>query len=168
MQDVELRPAAISLRTSFRRIRSMTRTHWLIFVCGSLIAFVWEIFQMPFFKPGNLETYEQTIRCGIASLRDGVILLTAYSLAALRGGHAWPWQSDKLPYAIYFGFGLVVAIAVEMIATSLSANSFLSWRYSELMPHEPVTGLALIPIVMWTIVPALTILLVRFARAEPD
>ena len=168
MQDVELRPAAISLRTSFRRIRSMTRTHWLIFVCGSLIAFVWEIFQMPFFKPGNLETYEQTIRCGIASLGDGVILLTAYSLAALRGGHAWPWQSDKLPYAIYFGFGLVVAIAVEMIATSLSANSFLSWRYSELMPHEPVTGLALIPIVMWTIVPALTILLVRFARAKAE
>jgi hypothetical protein len=31
-----------------------------------------------------------------------------------------------------------------------------------------VTGLALIPIAMWTIVPALTILLVRFARAEPD
>lgn len=123
---------------------------------------------MPFFKPGNLETYEQTIRCGIASLGDGVILLTAYSLAALRGGHAWPWQSDKLPYAIYFGFGLVVAIAVEMIATSLPANSFLSWRYSELMPHEPVTGLALIPIAMWTIVPALTILLVRFAHVEPD
>ena len=123
---------------------------------------------MPFFKPGNLETYEQTIRCGIASLGDGVILLTAYSLAALRGGHAWPWQSDKLPHAIYFGFGLVVAIAVEMIATSLPANSFLSWRYSELMPHEPVTGLALIPIAMWTIVPALTILLVRFAHVEPD
>ncbi len=123
---------------------------------------------MPFFKPGNLETYEQTIRCGIASLGDGVILLTAYSLAALRGWHAWPWQSDKLPYAIYFGFGLVVAIAVEMIATSLPANSFLSWRYSDLMPHEPVTGLALIPIAMWTIVPALTILLIRFARVEPD
>ena len=168
MQDVELRPAAISLRTSFRGIRSMTRTHWLIFVCGGLIAFVWEIFQMPFFKPGNLDPFDQTIRCGIASLGDGVILLTAYSLAALRGGHAWPWQSDKLPYAIYFGFGLVVAIAVEMIATSLPANSFLSWRYSELMPQEPVTGLALIPIAMWTIVPALTILLVRFARAEPD
>ncbi len=123
---------------------------------------------MPFFKPGNFETYEQTIRWGIASLGDGVILLTAYSLAALRGGHAWPWQSDKLPYAIYFGFGLVVAIAVEMIATSLPANSFLSWRYSDLMPHEPVTGLALIPIAMWTIVPALTILLIRFARVEPD
>ncbi|AKH43621.1 hypothetical protein WYH_02591 [Croceibacterium atlanticum] len=70
--------------------------------------------------------------------------------------------------AIYFGFGLVLAIAVEMIATSLPADSFLSWRYSDLMPREPVTGLALIPITMWTIVPALTILLVRFAHVEPD
>ncbi|MBB5734172.1 hypothetical protein FHS61_003223 [Altererythrobacter atlanticus] len=55
-----------------------------------------------------------------------------------------------------------------MIATSLPADSFLSWRYSDLMPREPVTGLALIPITMWTIVPALTILLVRFAHVEPD
>ena len=86
MQDVEIRPLAICWRRLFGRACRMTRTHWLIFFCGSLIAFVWEIFQMPFFKPGNLETYEQTIRCGIASLGDGVILLTAYSLAALRGG----------------------------------------------------------------------------------
>ena len=146
----------------------MTRTHWLILVCGGLIAFVWEIFQMPFFKPGDLEPFERTIRCGIASMGDGVILLAAYSLAALRGGSAWLWQSAKTPYAIYFGFGLVVAIAVEMIATSLPANSLLSWRYSDLMPREPATGFALIPIAMWTIVPALTILLIRFAGASPD
>jgi|TARA_A100001391_G_C5052314_1_gene273813 hypothetical protein len=146
----------------------MTRTHWLILVCGGLIAFVWEIFQMPFFKPGDFEPFERTIRCGIASMGDGVILLAAYSLAALRGGSAWLWQSAKTPYAIYFGFGLVVAIAVEMIATSLPANSLLSWRYSDLMPREPATGFALIPIAMWTIVPALTILLIRFARASPD
>ncbi|WP_244877923.1 hypothetical protein [Croceibacterium atlanticum] len=100
MQGVELRPAAISLRTSFRRIRSMTRTHWLIFVCGGLIAFVWEIFQMPFFKPGNLDPFDQTIRCGIASLGDGVILLTAYSLAALLGGRAWLWQAAKMMRSI--------------------------------------------------------------------
>ena len=168
MQEVEIRPLAICWRRFFGRTCNMTRTHWLILICGSLIAFVWEIFQMPFFEPGDLEPFERTIRCGIASLGDGVILLTAYSLAGLRGGHAWLWQAAKMPYAIYFGFGLVVAIAVEMIATSLPANSFLSWRYSELMPHEPVTGLALIPIAMWTVVPALTILLVRFARAEPD
>ncbi len=123
---------------------------------------------MPFFKPGDLEPFERTIRCGIASMGDGVILLAAYSLAALRGGSAWLWQSAKTPYAIYFGFGLVVAIAVEMIATSLPANSLLSWRYSDLMPREPATGFALIPIAMWTIVPALTILLIRFAGASPD
>ena len=144
----------------------MTRTHWLVYICGSLIAFVWEIYQMPFFVSGNLEPYEQTIRCGIASLGDGLILLAAYSLAALKGGRAWFRQGAKISYAIYFGFGLVIAIAVEIMATSLPSDSLLSWRYSDLMPHDPLTGMALIPIAMWTIVPALTILLVRFAQTE--
>ena len=54
------------------------------------------------------------------------------------------------------------------MATSLPSDSLLSWRYSDLMPHDPLTGMALIPIAMWTIVPALTILLVRFAHVEPD
>ena len=144
----------------------MTRTHWLVYICGSLIAFVWEIYQMPFFVSGNLEPYEQTIRCGIASLGDGLILPAAYSLAAINGGRAWFRRGAKIPYAIFFGFGLVVAIAVEIIATSLPSDSLLSWRYSDLMPRDPLTGMALIPIAMWTIVPALTILLVRFAQTE--
>jgi hypothetical protein len=131
-----------------------------------LIAFVWEIYQMPYFVSGNLEPYEQTIRCGIASLGDGLILLAAYSLAAINGERAWFRQGAKISYAIYFGFGLVVAIAVEIIATSLPSDSLLSWRYSALMPRDPLTGMALIPIAMWTIVPALTILLVRFAQTE--
>ena len=121
---------------------------------------------MPFFVSGNLEPYEQTIRCGIASLGDGLILLAAYSLAAINGERAWFRQGAKISYAIYFGFGLVIAIAVEIMATSLPSDSLLSWRYSDLMPHEPLTGMALIPIAMWTIVPALTILLVRFAQTE--
>ena len=119
---------------------------------------------MPFFVSGNLEPYEQTIRCGIASLGDGLILPAAYSLAAINGGRAWFRRGAKIPYAIFFGFGLVVAIAVEIIATSLPSDSLLSWRYSALMPRDPLTGMALIPIAMWTIVPALTILLVRFAQ----
>lgn len=119
---------------------------------------------MPFFVSGNLEPYEQTIRCGIASLGDGLILLAAYSLAAINGERAWFRQGAKISYAIYFGFGLVIAIAVEIMATSLPSDSLLSWRYSDLMPHDPLTGMALIPIAMWTIVPALTILLVRFAQ----
>ena len=144
----------------------MTRTHWLFYICGSLIAFVWEIYQMPYFVSGNLEPYEQTIRCGIASLGDGLILLAAYSLAAIKGGRAWFRRGARISYAIYFGFGLVIAIAVEIMATSLPSDSLLSWRYSALMPRDPLTGMALIPIAMWTIVPLLTILLVRFAQTE--
>ena len=101
---------------------------------------------MPFFKPGNLDPFDQTIRCGIASLGDGLILLAAYSLAAIKGGRAWFRRGARISYAIYFGFGLVIAIAVEIMATSLPSGSLLSWRYSDLMPHDPLTGMALIPI----------------------
>lgn len=146
----------------------MTRIAWLILICGALIAFVWEVYQMPFFLADNLSPYERTVRCGIASLGDGLILLTAYGLAAMKGGRHWPWRSPGIPYAIYFAFGLAVAIAVEMIATALPPESVLSWRYSGMMPVEPVTGLALVPLAMWVIVPALTLALVRFSGPDAD
>ncbi len=42
---------------------------------------------------------------------------------------------------------------VVLIATSLPRESISSWRYSDLMPVEPATGLALVLISMWIIVP---------------
>lgn len=145
----------------------MSRIPVLVFIYGSLIAFVWEIFQMPFFDPAGLTPQQQTMRCGIASLGDGLILLTAYGLARLNGGARWPWRSELAPYLVFFGFGLLVAVAVEIVATSLPQPSFLSWRYSSLMPTLPVVGLAVIPLAMWTIVPALTLGLLRFGE-KPD
>lgn len=139
----------------------MSNTPLLTFIYGSLIAFVWEIYQMPFFVGGTLSPIEQTFRCGVASLGDGLILLAGYGLASLSGGGDWPWRASRTPYVIYFGFGLAVAILVEVMATSLPLSSPLSWRYSELMPVLPAVGLAVVPLAMWTIVPALTLGLLR-------
>ena len=144
----------------------MGRTTWLFLILGSLISFVWESYQMPFFEPGSLTSYQQTIRCGIASLGDGVILLAAHRLAVFIGGTDWWASSRKSAYFTYFGFGLAVAVLVELIATSLPPDSVFAWRYSRLMPIDPVLGLALVPIAMWVIVPGVTLVLVRFTTAR--
>ena len=141
----------------------MRRSTWLFLILGSLVSFVWESYQMPFFEPGSLTSYQQTIRCGIASLGDGVILLVAHRLAVFIGGTDWWASSRKSAYFAYFGFGLIVAVLVELIATSLPPESVFAWRYSQLMPIDPVFGLALVPLAMWVIVPGVTLLLVRFA-----
>jgi hypothetical protein len=139
----------------------LSKSPLLTFIYGSLIAFVWEIYQMPLFEGGTLTPYQQTIRCGVASLGDGLILLAGYGLASLSAGVEWPRRATRTPYVIYFGFGLAVAVLVEVMATSLPLSSPLSWRYSELMPVLPVVGLAVVPLAMWTIVPALTLGMLR-------
>ena len=143
----------------------MARTPLLVFLYGSLIAFVWEIYQTPLFVVQNLDVQQQTIRCGIASLGDGLILLVGYGLASLVGRRDWPWRPGAKPYLLYFGFGLVTAVLVEVIATSLPVSSFHSWRYSGSMPMLPGTGLALVPIGMWIVVPALTLGLLRLGSS---
>lgn len=143
----------------------MSRIPLLVFTYGSLIAFVWEIYQMPFFESEALSAHQLTVRCGVASLGDGLILLAGYVLASLSGGRCWPWKAAPAAYVIYFGFGLVVAILVENIATSLPLSSLFSWRYSDFMPVIPGIGMALIPIAMWIIVPALTLGLLRLGAS---
>lgn len=139
----------------------MSKTPLLIFIYGSLIAFVWEIYQMPFFEGGTLTPVEQSIRCGVASLGDGLILLAGYWLASLSAGANWPQRASRTPFVIYFGFGLAVAVLVEAMATSLPQSSPLGWGYSKLMPMLPAVGLAAVPLAMWTIVPTLTLGLLR-------
>ena len=134
-------------------------------ILGFLVAHVWEVLQMPFFAPGDLSPYERTLRCIVASIGDGLIMAAGAWLAATFGKSAsWPYASDRIGYIIYFGFGLVVAVGVELIATSLPVSSVLSWRYSSAMPIVPGIGLAVVPILMWMVVPAITVALINFTR----
>lgn len=134
---------------------SLAREHLKIFCLGSLIAFVWESYQMPFFEPGDLMPYEQSIRCGVASLGDGLILVGAYWLPQTLYGVDWLRVHSRPGYTAYFLFGLFVAVLVEVVATSIPQASVISWRYSTLMPMIPGINLAIVPIAMWIIVPAM-------------
>lgn len=59
------------------------------------------------------------------------------------------------PVAIYLGTGLAVTIAAEYFALTIDWG----WNYSELMPT--VESIGLVHIVMWIIVPILTLALAR-------
>ena len=134
-------------------------------ILGFFVAHVWEILQMPFFEPGGLSPTERTWRCTIASVGDGLILGSAAWLAGKISTHAdWSRTLAVKPVLTYFGFGLIVAIGVEIVATTLPERSMLSWRYGANMPMIPGTSLALVPLAMWIIVPAITLWLSRFTR----
>ena len=132
-------------------------------ILGFLVAHVWEVLQMPFFAPGDLSPYERTLRCTVASIGDGLIMAAGAWLAATFGKSAsWPYGPGRAGYFIYFGFGVVVAVVVELVATSLPVSSVFSWRYSTSMPVLPGVGLAIVPLLMWVVVPAVTLILVKF------
>lgn len=135
-------------------------------VIGFLIAHVWEVLQMPFFEPGDLTPYDRALRCSAASVGDGLILaLAAWVAGRVDGNQFWFEKPSIRALAAYFGFGLAVAVGVEMLATNLPQDSILSWRYSSAMPLIPGLSLALVPVIMWIVVPAATLALARFTRS---
>ena len=134
-------------------------------ILGFLVAHVWEVLQMPFFAPGDLSPYERTLRCTVASIGDGMVMAAGAWLTATFGKSAsWPYGPSRAGHFIYFGFGVVVAVIVELVATNLPVSSIFSWRYSTSMPMLPVIDLAIIPLLMWVMVPAVTLLLVKFMQ----
>ena len=53
--------------------------------------------------------------------------------------------------------GLLATIVVEMIVEGRAWG----WHYAPLMPREPLTGVGLVPIAMWIVVPLFTLWLSR-------
>lgn len=125
---------------------------------GFLAAFVWEIWQMPFYRTSSLSFMDAVKGCTMGSLGDAGIMVATYTIAAWIGGSRyWVTELSRLPVITYLCTGLVVTIAFEQIALNVS----FGWRYSELMPIDPFFGIGLVPIAMWVVVPLVTLALVR-------
>ena len=120
-------------------------------------AFVWEMWQMPFYRTADLAIIDAVQGCSMGSFGDAGIMVVAYSVAArvARSRH-WILEPRRLPLFVYLGAGLVITIAIEHIAL----NAGIGWRYSDLMPVGPF-GAGLVPVVMWIVVPLATLWLVR-------
>lgn len=125
---------------------------------GFLAAFLWEMWQMPFYDQNGLTFMDMVKGCSLGSLGDAGIMVFAYRLAARTvGSRDWIAGLPRKAVLAYLATGLLITVVIEHIAINVG----FGWRYSALMPREPVFGTGLVPIVMWVVVPLVTLWLVR-------
>lgn len=127
-------------------------------IFGALIAFAWEMLQLPFYETGSLGPAEAAYRCGLASLGDAGIMVTAYLGASYRSGRT-PWLVYRpgWRFLAYLAIGLAITAGIEMLAVGADWG----WSYRAIMPLVPGTRIGLVPIIMWLIVPSTTLWLAR-------
>jgi hypothetical protein len=127
-----------------------------IAIHGLLVAFAWEMFQMPFYAMGQLSAWEVTKSCGVASVGDAGIMVLAYWIASnATGDRLWLRDAHALPLAVYLGTGLSIAIVVELLAL----RSDWGWQYHGIMPLIGDAGL--VPLAMWIVVPLIAMKLAK-------
>lgn len=128
-----------------------------IIVAAYALHFAWEMGHSSLFAPmDRLPFWAATVWCARAAGWDVVISAAAYLAAALAGRRVlWVQQRVWWPFAIYFGVGLGVTIAIERWATSVGR-----WQYREAMPT--IAGIGLSPLLQWIVVPAAIVVVVRW------
>ena len=124
---------------------------WLA-IHGYLIAFLWEMLQMPYYAMSHLSAWETTINCSLASLGDACIMVFAYFVASWAVNDRY-WLSSRIrkPVMVFLVTGLVITLVVEYFATSAAWG----WKYSAKMPT--LLGIGMVPIVMWIVVPLIAL-----------
>ncbi|MCB5423675.1 hypothetical protein H0274_00270 [Altererythrobacter sp. CC-YST694] len=128
---------------------------WLA-VQGFLVAFLWEMLQMPFYVMDGMTARAVTKSCALASLGDaGIMVGAAWIADRLTGGGLWHERLSSLPAAIFLGIGLAVTAAIEWLAL----RSEWGWSYAQTMPI--IFGIGVVPLAMWVVVPLVSLGLAR-------
>lgn len=128
-------------------------------VIGVLIAFAWEIWQMPLYAMAGTGFAEAIRGCSLAAFGDAGIMVAGYWLAArLTGRRDWPENAGLAGLSTYLAAGLAIAVAVEIWALRAPGG----WRYGAAMPVDPWLGIGLAPLAMWIVVPLVSLGLVRW------
>jgi hypothetical protein len=85
-------------------------------------------------------------------------MVAAY-LGASLGNRRTPWIVDWpiSRFLIYLAIGLAITSVVEILAVGAAWG----WTYSPTMPLVPGTKIGLVPIIMWVLVPTVTLWLSR-------
>jgi hypothetical protein len=128
---------------------------WTIGVFSFLLSFLWEIQQMPFYKTLPSLSYSDITRnCTLATVGDVGIVLTAFwTVAAFSKSRQWFQHPDRWQMSVFILVGVVITIVFEALAT----GSLNRWQYADSMPTLPVLGTGLVPLLMWFLMPPLTI-----------
>lgn len=129
-----------------------------IILSAYVLHFAWEMAHASLFSPmDRLPFWQATAWCAQAAGWDVVISAAAYLAAALAARRmVWLHLRPRWPHAIYFAVGLVITIALERWALAVGR-----WQYREAMPT--IVDIGLTPLLQWVIVPALILLVMRWA-----
>ncbi|WP_261388541.1 hypothetical protein [Qipengyuania gaetbuli] len=128
---------------------------WLA-VQGFLVAFLWEMLQMPFYVMDGMTAWAVTKSCALASLGDaGIMVGAAWIADRLTGGGLWRERLTSRPVGIFLGVGLAATAAIEWMAL----RSDWGWSYAQSMPT--LLGIGVVPLAMWVVVPLASLGLAR-------
>ena len=128
---------------------TLGRRLWVIFVVGTLVNYPWELAQTPLYE--GIGSFSRLLwHCLLASLGDGllVLLISTTGWLAFRQSD-WYVRPGWRGYLLMLATGLLIAVAIEWVATGVAGQ----WRYSERMPQ--VMGIGLAPIAQMLILPPL-------------
>ena len=126
-----------------------------------LLSLPWEFGQMWLYAGALEMSHLRGVQiCMAATLGDAVIMLIAFGIvAAVARSQGWVRAPMTSQVASFVLIGLVITIAIEIIATR--ANGIFSWRYAPAMPVTPFLGIGLAPMLVWQVVPILVLWSVR-------
>lgn len=116
--------------------------------------FAWEMVQMPLFSSTTGMSFRDAlIVCTRATLGDVAVSLGAYLVVgAMARGLRWGHRPATGQLLAFWLLGIAATIILELHAIRTAR-----WTYAESMPRVPFLGVAWVPLLQWTVVPALCI-----------
>jgi hypothetical protein len=139
--------------------RWLNSPEWNVSVFSFLLSFFWEIQQMPFYQvPSELSCFDITRNCTLATVGDiGISLTSFWVVAAISKSRQWFHQLSLWNVGIFTLVGVVITVIFEALAT----GPLGVWAYANSMPTLPFFGTGLVPLLMWMLIPPLTIWFVK-------
>ena len=157
MLPAEQRSSGIS-----RAVSAVTDTpEFNTVIFALLLNFAWEILQAPLYVGMAQMPHAQVTKvCLQATVGDAVILLLAHGVVAVaaRRRH-WIVASNGWQLPLFVAIGVSITAAIEWLATR--GYWISSWNYLPTMPLVPGTGIGLVPLLQWVVLPLLTVWFVR-------
>lgn len=126
-----------------------------------LLNFPWEMLQAPLFADMRSSQHAAaTLACLQATLGDMVIMLLAHAVVALRArDRRWILAATGKQLMGFVAVGLSITVLIEWLATRGLWVS--NWTYAETMPLFPGTGVGLVPMLQWLLLPLLAVWFTR-------
>lgn len=120
-----------------------------VFVVATLLNFLWEIAQMPFYA-GDASFLHASVHCILPSVGDGLIILLIFFAGwIVLGRENWIEHPHLSGYLLLLGTGFTVATCIEWVGAFVLDR----WRYNASMPIIPLLGIGAIPVLQMLILP---------------